>query len=119
MENNKLKLKIGQIRNVVIVIPLNVPDWAKDRETLLVSDGHYSISANVVPNMQIMSTELLIPFNFDINKNFVSCYEFRNEKEATKWVSTISNLIKDANQWNSNNVNDKPIKDDILWNIVY
>lgn len=80
--DSKLKLKIGQIRNVVIVIPINVPAWAKDRGRVLSCGGKYCISSNVVPNMQIMSTELVIPRDFDINKNFVSCYEFRDEGEG-------------------------------------
>lgn len=114
--DNKLKLKIGQIKNVVIVIPINVPAWAKDRGTLI-SNGHYCITATVVPNLQMMSTELVIPLNFDINKNFVACYEFRNEKEAKQWIVNISNLIKDANSMYSNDINDET-NDEILWNIA-
>lgn len=115
--DNRLKLKIGRIRNTVIVIPASVPAWAKDRG-MLVSNGHYCISSNVVPNMQIMSTELVIPRDFNINKNFVSCYEFRNKKESEQWVVNISNLIKDANSMYSNDNNAESMEDGILWDIV-
>ncbi len=116
--NNKLKFKIGRIRNAVIVIPVNVPAWAKDRG-MLVSNGHYCISSNIVPSIQIMSTEMVIPRDFDINKNFVSCYEFRDEEGATRWIANISNLIKDANSMYSNDTNNESMKTDILWNIIY
>lgn len=115
---NKLKLKIGRVRNAVIIIPINVPAWARD-SGMLVSNGHYCITSNIVPNIQMMSAELVIPRDFDINKNFVSCYEFRNEKEAKQWVANISNLIKDANSMYSEDTNDEPMENDVLWDIVY
>lgn len=116
--NNKLKIKIGRIGNVVIVMPLNVPVWARDRG-MLASNGHYCIASAVVPNMQIMSTELVIPQDFSINKNFVSCYEFKDKEEATRWIANISNLIKDANLMYSKDTNDESMKNDVLWDIVY
>ena len=38
--NNKLKLKIGRVANVVIVIPINVPAWAKDKNFLIKNNGY-------------------------------------------------------------------------------
>lgn len=119
MESNKLKFKIGQVRNVVIVIPVNVPAWAKDKDRrMVVSNGHYCLLSNIVPNLQMLSTELIIPINFDINKNFACCFEFISEEEAKQWVSNISNLIRKANLEHPSNTNDESMKNDILWTTV-
>lgn len=119
MESNKLKFKIGQVRNVVIVIPVNVPAWAKDKDRrMVVSNGHYCLLSNIVPNLQMLSTELIIPVNFDNNENFACCFEFRGEKEAKQWIVNISNLIREANSEHPNVVINEETNDDILWTTV-
>ena len=114
MESNKLKLKIGRVANVVIVIPMNVPTWAKDKNLLIKNNGYHIGHSDYCENILLGPNSLYIPGTFFGDKH-VSCYDFISVSEAIKWVNNITNLIKEAN---SKNCNDEPIDETIFWNII-
>ena len=49
--NNKLKLKTGRVANVVIVIPMNVPAWAKDKNFLIKNNGYQICRSDYCENI--------------------------------------------------------------------
>ena len=114
MESNKLKLKIGRVANVVIVIPMNVPTWAKDKN-LLIKNNDYQIGhSDYCENILLGPKSLYIPNTFFGDKH-VSCYECINVGEAIDWVNNITAIIKIANAEHPDN---EETNDDILWTTV-
>lgn len=114
MESNKLKLKIGRVANVIVVIPMNVPAWAKDKNLLIKNNGYQIGHSDYCENILLGPKSLYIPNTF-FGDEHVSCYECINVGEAIEWVYNITNLIKEAN---SKNCNDEPIDETIFWNII-
>ena len=112
--NNKLKLKIGRVANVVIVIPMNVPTWAKDKNFLIKNNGYQIGHSSYCENILLGPKSLYIPNTF-FGDEYVSCYECINVSEAIEWVNNITNLIKEAN---SKNCHDEPIDETIFWDII-
>ena len=94
--NNKLKLKIGRIANVVIVIPMNVPAWAKDKNLLIKNNGYQIGHSDYCENILLGPKSLYIPNTF-FGDEHVSCYECINVSEAIEWVNNITTIIKIAN----------------------
>lgn len=112
--NNKLKFKIGRVANVVIVIPMNVPTWAKDKKLLIKNNGYQIGHTDFSENILLCPKGLYIPGTF-FDDEHVSCYDFISVSEAIKWVNNITNLIKEAN---SKNCHDEPIDETIFWDII-
>ena len=112
--NNKLKLKIGRIANVVLVIPMNVPTWAKDKNFLIKNNGYQICRSDYCENILLGPKSLYIS-NIFCDDEHVYCYECINVSEAIEWVNNITDLIKEAN---SKNCNDEPIDETIFWNII-
>ena len=113
--NNKLKLKIGRVANIIVVIPMNVPAWAKDKNLLIKNNGYQIIGhSDFCENILLGPKSLYIPNTF-FGDEHVSCYECINVSEAIEWVNNITNLIKEAN---SKNCHDEPIDETIFWDII-
>ena len=91
--NNKLKLKIGRIANVVIVIPMNVPTWAKDKNFLIKNNGYQICRSDYCENILLGPKSLYIS-NIFFDDEHVSCYEFISVSEAIEWVKNIIENVK-------------------------
>ena len=91
--NNKLKLKIGRIANVVIVIPMNVPTWAKDKNFLIKNNGYQICRSDYCENILLGPKSLYISNIFSDDEH-VYCYECINVSEAIEWVKNIIENIK-------------------------
>lgn len=112
--NNKLKLKIGRIANVVIVIPINVPAWARDKNLLLKNNGYQLGHSDCCEHILINPISLFIP-NALFGDCHVSCYEFASSEAAIEWVNNITTIIKTAN---AEYPDIGETNDDILWTTV-
>ena len=112
--NNKLKLKIGRIANVVIVIPMNVPTWAKDKNFLIKNNGYQICRSDYCENILLGPKSLYIS-NIFFDDEHVYCYECINVSEAIEWVNNITAIIKTANAEHPDN---EETNDDILWTTV-
>lgn len=112
--NNKLKLKIGRIANVVIVIPMNVPTWAKDKNFLIKNNGYQICRSDYCENILLGPKSLYIPGTF-FDDEHVSCHDFISVSEAIEWVNNITAIIKIANAEHPDN---EETNDDILWTTV-
>ena len=112
--NNKLKLKIGRVANVVIVIPMNVPTWAKDKNLLIKNNGYQIGHSDCCENILLGPKSLYIS-NIFCDDEHVYCYECINVSEAIEWVNNITAIIKTANAEHSDN---EETNDDILWTTV-
>lgn len=112
--NNKLKLKIGRVANVVIVIPMNVPTWAKDKNLLIKNNGYQIGHSDYCESILLGPKSLYIPNTF-FDDEHVSCYECINVSEAIEWVNNITAIIKTANAEHPDN---DETNDDILWTTV-
>ena len=112
--NNKLKLKIGRVANVVIVIPMNVPTWAKDKNLLIKNNGYQIGHSNYCETILLGPKGLYIP-NTSFGDEHVSCCECINVGEAIDWVNNITAIIKIANAEHPDN---EETNDDILWTTV-
>ena len=112
--NNKLKLKIGRVANVVIVIPINVPAWAKDKNFLIKNNGYQIGYSDYYENILLGPKSLYIP-NIFFDDEHVSCYECISVSEAIEWVKNITAIIKIANAEHPDN---EETNDDILWTTV-
>lgn len=93
---NNLKLKIGRIANVVTVMPLNVPAWARDKNLLIKNDGYQLGHSDYCKHIVIDSISLYIP-NALFDDCYISCYEFASSDAAKEWVDNITTIIKTAN----------------------
>lgn len=113
--DNRLKLKIGQIRNAVIVIPVSVPAWATDKKLLIKNNGYQIAHSDFCDHILIGPQSLFIP-NALFGDCYVSCYEFESSEAAEEWVDNITTIIKTANPAYPD---DGEIDDKILWDIVF
>lgn len=113
--DNKLKLKIGRIRNVVIVTPLNVPAWARDKKLCIKNNDYQIAHSDFCEHILIGPQSLFIP-NALFNDNYISCYEFNDSKETEEWIDNIAIIVNKANaaHFDGDGIDDK-----ILWDIVY
>ena len=91
--NNKLKLKIGRVANVVIVILMNVPTWAKDKNLLIKNNGYQIGNSDYCENVLLGPKSLYIS-NIFFDDEHVYCYECINVSEAIEWVKNIIENIK-------------------------
>ena len=112
--NNKLKLKIGRVANVVIVIPMNVPTWAKYKNFFIKNNGYHIGHSNYSENILLGPKGLYIPGTI-FGDEHASCYECINVSEAIEWVNNITTIIKIANAEHPDN---EETNDDILWTTV-
>lgn len=113
--NNKLKLKIGRVGNVVIVTPLNVPAWASDKNMLIKNNGYQISHSDYCEHILIGPQSLFIP-NALFNDGYISCYEFNDSEVAEEWIDNIAIIVNKAN---AEYRDDDEIDDKILWDVIY
>lgn len=124
MNNNKLIIKFGRIKNTVVTIFVNIPQWANnkiksfyykdcpDTEANTANYIFYITDKKELP--EISDNVLWIPkkhFNLDY-----SCsYSFTCEAEAEMWIRAMRTIIKTENE-KRNNIENIDTDEIVIWN---
>ena len=123
--NNKLIIKFGRIRNSVITIFVNIPEWANNRAKTFyykdypdteASNANYILCITDKMELPQMSNHVLwIPKKYS-NLDYSCSYSFTCEAEAEMWIRAIRTIIKIENE-KRNNIENIDADEIIIWNM--
>lgn len=113
MNNNKLIIKFGRIKNTVITIFVNIPEWANNRIKSFYSKdcpnakrgaGITNYILYITDKMELpqMSDNVLWIPKKHFNLDYSCSYSFTCEAEAETWIQAMSAIIKTENEKRSN-----------------
>ena len=109
--NNKLIIKFGRIRNSVITIFVNIPEWANNRAKTFyykdypdteASNANYILYITDKMELPQMSDNVLWIPKKHFNLDYSCSYSFTCEAEAETWIQAMSAIIKTENEKRSN-----------------
>lgn len=96
MENNILEVEIRRINNIVIVIPKNIPDWAKKDNFEMYSHTYALRTYSSIDAPQINAYSCILP-KTPYNTKLIASHTFFTEEDAETWVAQMLAIIKRAN----------------------
>ena len=126
MNNNKLIIKFGRIKNTVVTVFINIPEWANNKiKSFYYKDcpnakrgiGTTNYILYITDKMELpqMSDNVLWIPKKHFNLDYSCSYSFTCEAEAETWVQAISTIIKTENEKRSN-VENIDADEIVIWN---
>lgn len=123
MDNNKLIIKFGRIRNSVITVFVNIPEWVNGvksfyyRDYSKISEANYTLQITDKMGLPQMSEHVLwIPKGYsDLHYN--CSYTFSHAAEAKMWIEAMSTIINKENE-KHNNIENTGTDGTIIWTVA-